>query len=75
MLASAAAIILLLVTVAFLGVGVALAFAGIVGAVIATAAERPADVELPAGFAFAVVALLGLLIFALATIAFVPQLS
>lgn len=74
MLASAAAISLLLVTVAFLGVGVALAFTGILGAVLATAAARPTTIEVPTRFGFAVVALLGLLIFALATVAFVPQL-
>jgi purine-cytosine permease-like protein len=74
MLADLVAIALLLVTVAFLGLGVALAFVGAVGAALAIAAERPATIDLPARLGFATIALLGLLIFVLATIAFIPQL-
>lgn len=74
MFADLVAISLLLVTVAFLGLGAALAFVGTIGAAIAIAAERQADIEVPARVGFAVVALLGLLIFVLATIACIPQL-
>ncbi len=74
MLAAIAAIALLLVTVAILGVGVALAFVGLLGTVLSSAADRPAIIEVPARVGFATIALLGLLIFALATIGIVPQL-
>lgn len=74
MLAAIAAIALLLVTVAVLGLGVALAFAGVLGAVLANGARRDTYIEVPARLGFATIALLGLLIFALATIGIVPQL-
>ncbi|WP_037487980.1 hypothetical protein [Sphingomonas phyllosphaerae] len=74
MFADLVAIALLLTTVLFLGIGAALTFVGFVGTVIAVAAERPFVIEVPGRVGFAVIALLGLLIFVLATIAFIPQL-